>query len=324
MISIVVPVYNIEQYLTKCIDSLLAQTYQDIEIILVDDGSTDTSPAICDYYAESYIGKVKVIHSKNRGLSAARNLGILSAQGEYIGFVDGDDWVENDMFEILFKHISKTHSSLSTCSLHTSFEEEGYSMRKSDDYNILTSRQLMDAFLRNRDILGYAWNKLYKTELAKQTMFDETLFSSEDIDFCVRYAQLIDNAVATPSELYHYRQRRDSMTGNMRYSYRKLSVIKAHENILPTYKAKYPDLAFIVEKYQLKQCLNVIGRMKISKINDKALEASLREKVKKLLPTVLNNNNNSIIEKANIILTCMLPGNCLRIKQWILKRRYAK
>ena len=101
MLSIIVPVYNVEPYLRKCLDSIVNQTYRDLEILVIDDGSTDGSGKICDEYKRDE--RVKVFHMKNRGLSCARNLGLDEAQGEWIGFVDSDDWIEPDMYECHWK-----------------------------------------------------------------------------------------------------------------------------------------------------------------------------------------------------------------------------
>lgn len=322
MISIIVPVYNIEQYLEKCVDSILAQSGVEFEIILIDDGSTDSSPMLCDLYALKYPNKVRAIHTENKGLSAARNRGIQAAKGMYVGFVDGDDWIEPEMYECLLNNIRRTGCKLSICSLKPDYADDVTQMTKSPNFRLLGKDDLMGALLTDYSILGYACNKIFETELARQVLFDETLFSSEDIDFCVRYAERIDTAVTTPSELYHYRQRPDSMTGNYAYSFRKLSVIKAYENILPIYKKEYPDKAYIIEKYLLKQCMNVIGRMKISKIEDANLENDLNTKIVNLYCKVIEEKNNTLTEKINIIFTRLMPATLLRIKQWILKRRH--
>ena len=115
LISIVVPVYKVEKYIRRCIDSLLAQTWKNIEIILVDDGSPDSCGQICEEYAAVY-DKIRVLHKENGGLSDARNAGIAVAQGEYIGFVDSDDYIMPDMFEKLAKAAMEQHVKLSMCS----------------------------------------------------------------------------------------------------------------------------------------------------------------------------------------------------------------
>lgn len=104
MISIIVPVYNVELYIHQCIDSIISQTYRDIEILLIDDGSTDKCGNICDEYAR-IDPRIRVFHTQNKGLSAARNLGLREAKGDYIGFVDSDDWIEPNMFEVLLQQL---------------------------------------------------------------------------------------------------------------------------------------------------------------------------------------------------------------------------
>ena len=109
LISVIIPVYNVEQYLKQCVDSILSQTYKNIEIILVDDGSSDSSGIICDEYAHKH-GNIKVIHKKNAGLSEARNSGLVVANGSYIAFIDSDDWISNDNFEKMITEIKKQDS----------------------------------------------------------------------------------------------------------------------------------------------------------------------------------------------------------------------
>lgn len=120
-ISIIVPVYKVEPYLRKCVDSILAQTFTDFEVILVDDGSPDNSGKICDEYA-SKDSRVRVIHKKNGGLSSARNAGIDVARGKYLGFVDSDDYIEKDMYELLYDNIVKEQADLSICGIYDVYE----------------------------------------------------------------------------------------------------------------------------------------------------------------------------------------------------------
>jgi len=116
MISVIVPVYKVEQYLRQCIESILNQTYQDLEILLIDDGSPDRCGIICEEYAKKD-PRIKVFHTENHGLSAARNVGLQIAKGEYIGFVDSDDWIEPDMYEILLRRLEETDTDISVCEI---------------------------------------------------------------------------------------------------------------------------------------------------------------------------------------------------------------
>lgn len=320
MISIIVPVYNIERYLGKCIDSLLAQTYQDIEIILVDDGSTDNSPAICDYYAELYDQQVRVIHTLNKGVSAARNIGIKSANGEYIGFVDGDDWIESEMYEQLYYNIKQTGSELSVCGIKSHSEKDHIELFKCDDSKILSKRELMHAIITDYSVLGYSCNKLFRRDVLLDTLFDTDLQCSEDMEFCIRYVSKISKGVSTPSQMYHYRMRGDSTTG--KFSEKKLSVYKAFEKVLPTFHETSPQDVYIIEKYLLKQYLNVVGSMRLAGVKNLSLEQDLKSKSDSLFSKVLADRRNTMSEKANIIATRMMPAFLLRIKQMLLKRRH--
>lgn len=130
LISVIVPVYNVEKYLSKCIDSILAQTYKNLEIILVDDGSPDNCPKICDEYAKKD-NRIKVIHKENGGLSAARNVALDIAKGEYIGFVDSDDFIAEDMYEVLYNLAEKYNAEISSVSFYKVIENNIITIRDS-------------------------------------------------------------------------------------------------------------------------------------------------------------------------------------------------
>ena len=118
MISVIVPVYKVEPYLRQCVDSILGQTYRDIEVLLIDDGSPDRCGEICEEYAGKD-ARVRVFHTENNGLSSARNLGLREAKGEYIGFVDSDDWIDPDMYEILLRRIEESGTNVSVCGVRS-------------------------------------------------------------------------------------------------------------------------------------------------------------------------------------------------------------
>ncbi len=175
MISIVVPVYNVEQYLPRCIDSLLAQTYQNLEIILVDDGATDRCPEICDEYQKKD-KRIKVIHKENGGLSDARNAGTKMACGEYIGYVDSDDFVTPDMYETLAKALEEKQADIAVCN-YLYVDEEG--MEIAEKNKILP---IEDIVLSGKETTGKligenyaywvtAWNRLYRREIACAVTF---------------------------------------------------------------------------------------------------------------------------------------------------------
>ncbi len=130
LISIIIPVYNVERYLRECIDSIIAQTYKNLEIILVDDGSSDKSGEICDEYSKKD-SRIKVIHKKNGGLSDARNVALDIAKGDYIGFIDSDDYIEKDMFQILYNLAEEYNAEISSISFYKMLENKVISVRNS-------------------------------------------------------------------------------------------------------------------------------------------------------------------------------------------------
>lgn len=165
-ISVIVPVYNVEQYLPRCIDSILAQTFTDFELLLIDDGSTDRSGKICDEYANKD-GRVRVFHKENEGISTTREFGINNALGEYIQFVDSDDWIDPNMFEEMHKKATNTNADIVGCSFIQEYENKGIKTKAiySDKLSFLHS------------VISNYWGVLWKLLIRK------TLFISYNIHF---------------------------------------------------------------------------------------------------------------------------------------------
>ena len=227
IISIVVPVYNVEKYLNRCVNSLINQSYDNLEIILVDDGSHDSSPAICDYLAKKD-DRIKVIHKRNGGLSSARNAGIYIAKGKYIGFVDSDDDVESDMYEKMFsiaeqynvdfvmsdyKRIeSDEHQYLKTLDI-----DKGYYNRQKIINNVFPNL-IMSENLEYGPLLS-VWNCLYRREFLKKNrlVFDEKVRWSEDNIFSAIAGYNCQSFYYMKGEaLYHYYNNPGSITTSYR------------------------------------------------------------------------------------------------------------
>ena len=172
LISIIVPVYNKEKYIKKCVDSLIKQSYSDIEIILVDDGSTDKSPEICDEYAERD-SRIRVIHRENGGLSVARNTGIENANGKYLMFVDADDWVAVDFCEAALKSISENDADIAVFGI-CYVEEKEQNIQGSQLYKneLLDNSQALERLL-TEEIRNYVCNKIFKASLFLEIRFVE-------------------------------------------------------------------------------------------------------------------------------------------------------
>ncbi len=160
IISVIVPVYNVEEYIHRCIDSILAQTFKEFELILVDDGSPDQSGKICDEYA-LIDSRIKVIHKKNGGLSDARNAGLEVAQGEYIGFVDSDDFIESDMYEKLLEACKENSSQIAMCGRYNVLGEELHPLFSFEGHMIWESREAIGNLLTWNNIDSSACDKLF-------------------------------------------------------------------------------------------------------------------------------------------------------------------
>ncbi len=170
LISVIIPVYQVEKYLQRCMDSVLAQTYEKMEIILVEDGSPDGCPAICDAYAKKD-SRVTVIHQKNAGLSGARNTGIELAGGNYLAFVDSDDYLAPDYLEQLYEACVKTDSDMSVCRWEY-VKGEAIPERGNGEIKVFTGRQMMGNFyVPDGAYFVVAWNKLYKRELFEEIRY---------------------------------------------------------------------------------------------------------------------------------------------------------
>lgn len=204
LISIIVPVYNVETYLGRCMESILKQTYKCLEIILVDDGSTDSSGKMCDEYAKTD-SRVKVIHKTNGGLSDARNAGLEIATGEYIGYVDSDDWIEPQMYECMYNACVENKAELAVCRYFSEYKDRTES-GGTDSIVPLTQDKLLDIYIRGNDkyiIYNSVWSKLFKRELVEDMIFPKGR-NSEDIMYTTKSFCRLNRAVYIDRCLYHY------------------------------------------------------------------------------------------------------------------------
>lgn len=204
MISIIIPIYNVEDYLNKCIDSIIYQTYSDWELILVDDGSFDSSPAICDSYA-TCDSRIKVIHKINEGVSKARNIGIEIAQGEYIVFCDADDYVDPNYLKQFLKN--NKNADLVITGYYFDTNNIVYSYKIYQEAYCKNLEEIKKHFfLQNLKSNGYPWGKFYKHEIIKSNhlRFNEHLQINEDHLFVFQYLLCCKTIYITPSKDYHY------------------------------------------------------------------------------------------------------------------------
>ena len=230
LISIVIPVYRVEKYLNKCIDSVLAQLYDNLEIILVDDGSDDNCPQICDQYA-CIDCRIKVIHKDNGGLSSARNSGIDIAKGKYICFIDSDDYIDENYVQKLYDALVLNNADISICAF-SEMDEKGNQLDGNKRLpNTILDKE--DLYRKNLvpDIswcMGVAWNKLYKIQLFDNVRYPEHKWHEDDFVSHHIYDN-INKAVFIEDKLYYYVQHSGSITSNKR-SLKHLDKIEAMQD----------------------------------------------------------------------------------------------
>jgi glycosyltransferase involved in cell wall biosynthesis len=204
LISVIIPVYNVEKYLRECLDSVLAQTYANLEIILVDDGSSDGCGAICDDYAKKD-NRIRVIHKQNAGVSAARNDGIDAAKGEYVCFIDSDDWVESNYVDVLYRLLAESNADISCCDKMLDFVNMSVAPVNSRAETVCYSAS--EAVIPFLSYNPSACLKLYSRNLMSRVRFDTTMTYGEDTKFITQMLKYVNIVAMSSAAPYHYRQR---------------------------------------------------------------------------------------------------------------------
>lgn len=233
LISVIVPIYNVGDYLEQCIHSICNQTYENLEIILVDDGSTDRSGEICDEYARRD-ERVKVIHKENGGASDARNAGIVAATGDYISFIDGDDWIDKNMYEVLSRYAEQNNLDVMCCQLQGE-SENGKQIANTEEiinFRIMNSDELLCYVISRYE--NSVCNRLFRRRLISDMRFPIHR-CYEDIPFAVNALLRVNQGGYVDNAFYHYRARATSETGT-----RLVTVFSQKElnDLLPFMKEK--------------------------------------------------------------------------------------
>ncbi|MCL6572222.1 MAG: glycosyltransferase [Bacillus sp. (in: Bacteria)] len=241
-VSIVVPIYKVEKYIHKCVDSILNQTYSNLEIILVDDGSPDKCGEIIDEYLKKD-NRIKVVHKENGGLSDARNIGVQSITGEYTLFVDSDDWIENKMIEEMIKISQCYKADVVQSAFYYAYEDYLVFDRRNDSKEafpeILDNPTLMHELVVNQRVKNFAWGKLYKSEIIKDIPFEKGVLF-EDVFWAHKIMHRVSTYVIIHQPLYYYYQRSNSIVAT--YTPRNLDIIKGLKQRHTFLEEYYEDL----------------------------------------------------------------------------------
>lgn len=240
LISVIVPIYKVEEYLERSVESIVNQTYKNLEIILVDDGSPDNCPKMCDDWAKKD-NRIKVIHKENGGLSDARNAGLKIAKGKYIAFVDSDDWVEKNYILYLYKAIFDNNADLSACDVRIvpDGEEVTEVERIFHTSNVSSCEEALSQLIKGKRYRAVAWNKLYRREIVEYEYFEVGKLH-EDEFYTYRIFDKCKRLIYVDIPLYNYRQRSGSIMAIQ--SIRHLDGLEASFRRLSFLKEKYPRL----------------------------------------------------------------------------------
>lgn len=320
LISIIIPVYNVEQYLPNCLSSIAEQTYKHFEAILVDDGATDLSGTICEKYSLND-SRFRVIHQENQGLSSARNTGLKVAKGEYISFIDGDDYIHPQMIETLYNAAIETGCKVSMINgkivKHYS-SPEGEVAKK---LQIINQDTLVNNLFNppHDDLLfkySYVWNKLYHKSIIEGLSFNNAL--CEDMDFNIRVFLKIDKLAFVDTRLYYYFQRESSLTQSKR-SFRIIDLIPEYENLYNHIPSKYPTYQSYCVKRTIKLILH--RREAVKKTEFESYTKKRLQRIEKVSTKFLwENPIISIFDK--IVFTFIIKTPITYdIFKWILEKK---
>ena len=312
-ISIIIPVYNVEGYIDRCIKSVLNQRYENIEVILVDDGSPDNCPKICEEWAK-LDNRIKVIHKKNGGLSDARNEGLKIATGELIGFVDSDDWISSEMYTILYEQMVKNDSDISACGVEKVWENKKEKERLTPlGSYVLNKEEAMKAIIDESLLKQPVWYKLYKRKVIQNVSFPVGK-CHEDVFWTY---QIIGNAskvsiIDTPC--YFYYQRKGSIMSDA-YSLKRLDSIEAKVNRVNYIKKELPLLYELSKRNLWFSCIYSM-QMSLQYLDSESFSIA-----KNIIKKIITNNNYkpktkgiSFKEKIWIILSRISFTNTCRLR----------
>ncbi len=248
LISIIVPAYNIAEYIGDCLKSLIAQTYPNLEIIVIDDGSTDETNAIIAAHQEQD-QRIKLIRQANQGVSAARNHGLDSANGEYIGFCDGDDYVDAEMYKVLVQNILNNHADIAQCGFQMEFPDRVYHYYGTGKKYFLNHEKAMLHYLKADLIEPSLWNKLYARALWDEIRFDSELKYNEDVLINYYLFKKSQRFVFEDIEHYHYRMRPNSATKNRTDEKKILDPLKVLKTIVEDCRKDSEAWPFAYKRY---------------------------------------------------------------------------
>ena len=319
-ISVIVPIYKVEDYLERCLNTILNQSYKNLEIILIDDGSPDSCGVICDKYAK-LDNRITVIHQRNKGLAETRNVGVENAKSDYIVFIDSDDYIESEMIETLYTNLKKYDADISCCG-HLEIYPHGYKERNCsvDFVKVYTPESALQCFLYTNEIDVVSWNKLYKRYLFEGIVFPlGKLFE----DHYTIY-QLLDRAnkiVYDSKPQYNY-CKRDSSIGGVAFNSRTLQLKDALDLECNYIMKKYPAIAKDITLAKITWLIVIYNKMLLSNCIKSTYRSFLRKQINRNILNIISSSFIGRVRKIQLLLLSISPSlYAFAYKKYIKKYR---
>lgn len=317
-LSVIVPVYKVEKYIRQCVDSILGQTYQNMEVLLINDGSPDGSPEICEEYAQKD-ARVKVLHKQNEGLAAAVTDGIKMSSGELIGFVDSDDWVEHNMFETLVSLMCEEESDISICGIIKEHGDISQEMKEGIPDGLYTkmdiNEKIINHLIYERVIVPARWNKVFRRKLLVDNIdaTDNNISYGEDMMRTIPAILDAENISVIGSKcLYHYRVNQDSICNS--YQPQKLERAFLLYYVLKKTLAQKKRLD-LLNDLKLDFCMHIRHGLKNTILKG--------ENIRNTIPKISTTMNDVLVHESAVLLAKKKTGFGIGLANWLIMNRYA-
>lgn len=317
MVTLVIPIFNMESYLPRCFTSVQAQSCRDFEVVLVDDGSTDESGAMCDAWAARDPDRIRVIHKPNGGLSSARNAGIDAARGEFIVFPDPDDWTEPHYVESFLEYQQRYQADCVCLGHYVDTDSESVPGRADAEPRAMTGEEARRGLLLPPRMQGFSWNKLYRVDIirANGLYFPDNMGTTEDLYFTFRYLTHCRSACYAPScRVYHYYQRPNSSTRSP-FSLSKLGTIRTYEYMIAECGEGDAEL---VQQARTEICtvaVNLLWENESSLHPDPEVRKELLARIRRLLPDYLRQSHYGTGRKCQALAAALSPRIYMYLKK---------
>ena len=280
LITIIVPVYNGEKYIQKCLDSILQQTYDNYEILIVNDGSTDETLKIATQYEQKY-ENIRIVTKENQGLPQARKTGVENANGSYIGFVDVDDWIDPDMFEVLHTLCIEKGTQIAACGMVFEFGTKGIPQFKDEEHVcVYNNLEALEQLNQRKDVKVYVWNKLYAKEVFKDVVFAKDNFIGEDYDLVTKVLCKELTVAWTARCMYHYLQA-DGTMSHSAFSHQHKISYENYKRRCAALSEQFPQYTSLFDNYVLTEYIMFVVAMSRNRNYDKDILNEIKAFVKK-------------------------------------------